>query len=138
MITKILVAFDGSDPSRKAFLLGADLARRYKAELFVLTVATVPDYHDEVETQSVMERSRAHGRSLLRSLEHEVGKMGVSANFELAVGHPAQNIVDHAEQRHVDLIVLGHRGRGALDRWRLGSVTHRVVAYATCAVTVVR
>jgi nucleotide-binding universal stress UspA family protein len=38
----------------------------------------------------------------------------------------------------VDLIVLGHRGRGLMDRWRLGSVPHRVISYAACAVTVVR
>ncbi len=138
MFRKILVAFDGSDPSRKAFQLGADLARRYQAELFILTVATVPEFHDEVETQAVMERSRAHGRGLLRSLEQEIGRMGMAASFELAVGHPAQNILDHAEERLVDLILLGHQGRGMLDRWRVGSVTHRVISYARCTVTVVR
>jgi len=116
MITRILVAFDGSEPSRKAFRLGADLARRYQAELFVLTVATMPEFHDEVETQVVVERSRLHGRNLLRSLEREMEKTGISANLELAIGHPAQNILDHAQERRIDLIVLGHQGQGLLGK----------------------
>jgi nucleotide-binding universal stress UspA family protein len=138
MIERILLAYDGSAPSDKAFEFAAELAGRYQAELRVLTVAQAPEIGDEVETEAVLENSRNYHAGLLRNLEDRAGRLGVKAHFELAIGHPAQQILDYAEQQGVDLIVLGHRGRGAFDRWRLGSVTHRVISYAECAVTVVR
>ena len=138
MIKKILLAYDGSEPSSKAFEFAADLAQRYQAELYVLTVAQAPEVGDEVETEAVIEHSRLYHKRLLHGLKQRVDQLGVKVYQELAVGHPAQQILDHAEQQGVDLIVLGHRGRGVFDRWRLGSVTHRVISYAECAVTVVR
>lgn len=138
MITKILLAYDGSEPSDKAFAFAADLAGRYQAELRVLTVAQLPEIGDEVETEAVLENSRNYHNRLLRNLKDRADRLGIKAQFELAIGHPAQQILDQATQVGADLIVLGHRGHGAMDRWRLGSVTHRVISYAECAVTVVR
>lgn len=138
MIHKILLAYDGSEPAAKAFDHAADLAQRYGAELHVLTVAQVPDFGDEVETEAVIEQSRKHNEAVLKALRQRAAHAGVKARFELQIGHPAQQILDHAGMEGIDLIVLGHRGHGLLDRWRLGSVTHRVISYADCAVTVVR
>lgn len=138
MIHKILLAYDGSEPADKAFRHAADLAQRYGAELHVLTVARVPEFGDEVETEALIEQSRKHQDGVLKTLRKRAAHEGVKAHFELQIGHPAQQILDHAEKEGIDLIVLGHRGHGILDRWRLGSVTHRVISYAGCAVTVVR
>lgn len=138
MIKKILIAYDGSAPADKAYDFAADLARRYEAELRVLTVAQAPEFAEDVETEAVIEHSRSYHQSALDRLRSRVAHQGVAAHFEMVVGHPALQILDHAEQLGVDLVVLGHRGRGMLDRWRLGSVTHRVISYAECAVTVVR
>lgn len=138
MITRILLAYDGSAPSDKAFEFAADLAVRYHANLRILTVAQAPEIGDEVETEAVIEHSRAYHQSLLDRLRERASHLGLSATFRLAVGHAAGMILDEAQSQAVDLIVLGHRGHGVLDRWRLGSVTHRVISYAECAVTVVR
>lgn len=54
------------------------------------------------------------------------------------VGHPAEQILRYAAEHAVDHIVLGHRGRSFFDRWLLGSVSRRVVAYADCTVTITR
>jgi nucleotide-binding universal stress UspA family protein len=138
MIKKILVAYDGSDSSNKAFHFAADMAKRYQSELYVLSVAQLPEFAEEVETEAVMEQSRDYHEKLLHDLKERADKSGIHARFEIAIGHVAQQILDHAAQRQVDLIVLGHRGKGVLDRWRLGSVSHRVISYAECAVTIVR
>lgn len=138
MIKKILLAYDGSDPASKAFDYAADLAKRYQAELFVLTVAQMPEFGEDVETEAVIEHSRIYHKGLLHGLRNRVDQLGLKTHLEMAVGHAAQQILDRAAEKGVDLIVMGHRGRGVLDRWRLGSVTHRVISYAECAVTVVR
>ncbi|MGN2393280.1 universal stress protein, partial [Pelomicrobium sp. G1] len=92
----------------------------------------------DVETEAVTEHSRDYHQALLDRLKQRTDRLGIEAHLEFAIGHPARQILDYAGQQGVDLIVLGHRGRGAFDRWRLGSVTHRVISYAECAVMVVR
>ena len=138
MIGHILLAFDGSEPSLKALALALELARRHQARLLVLTVAEVPEFPEEVETVALVEQSRAYHQRLLDGVRERLRSSDVRCEFHLVVGHPARQILAEAERRGIDLIVLGHRGHGMLDRWRLGSVTHRVISYAECAVTVVR
>jgi nucleotide-binding universal stress UspA family protein len=58
--------------------------------------------------------------------------------FEVVVGHPAKQIVRFAEANGIDHIVVGHRGHTLFERWLIGSVARQVIAYAHCAVTVVR
>jgi nucleotide-binding universal stress UspA family protein len=135
---KILIAYDGSDPANKAVVVGIDLAQRYQAEVQVLTVAQTPEIGSDVETEAIIEYARSRHATLLHDLKRRLGQTAASLHMELAVGHPVQQILNNAEQRNIDLIVLGHSGKGALDRWRLGSVTHRVISYAHCAVMVIR
>ena len=59
-------------------------------------------------------------------------------HIHIAVGHPAEQIVRFAEGHDIDHIVVGHRGHTLFERWLIGSVARQVVAYAHCAVTVVR
>lgn len=56
----------------------------------------------------------------------------------IVVGHPAEQMVRFAEGHDVDHIVVGHRGHTLFEPWLIGSVARQVVAYAHCAVTVVR
>jgi len=138
MISKILLAYDGSEPASKAFEFAADLAQQYRAELFVLTVAEVPEFAEDVETEALVEHSTSLHQRLLDGLKARVAELGVPVHLDLVVGHPARQIIAQAEAHGVDLIIMAHRGRGMFDRWRLGSVTHRVLSYAECPVTVVR
>ena len=138
MIKHILLAFDGSDPSSKAFDVAAEMAQRYQAELHVLTVAQTPEVGDDVETEAVIENSRNYHKALLHGLKHRGDRYGIKPHEHMVVGHPARQILERAEHVKADLIVVGHRGHGAFDRWRLGSVSHRIISYAECAVMVVR
>lgn len=136
MIHKVLVAYDGSNPSKAAFDFALDLANKYSAELHVLAVARPPEFGSEVETEAILENSRRHYTQLLHSLKARVG--GLTAHFEVALGHPAESIVLYAEDHGMDHIVVGHRGHSLFERWLLGSVARQVIAYAPCSVTVVR
>ena len=69
MYRKILVGYDGSEASRKAFDTACRLAALHGAELFVLTVARPPDIADDVETEAVIENSRRYHRHLLAELK---------------------------------------------------------------------
>lgn len=136
MINKILVAYDGSNPSKAAFEFALDLAKKYGAELHVLAVASAPEFGADVETEAIMENSRNHYEQVLQSLKSQITDL--TAYFHVMVGHPAECIVLYAEDHGIDHIVVGHRGRSLFERWLLGSVARQVIAYAHCVVTVVR
>jgi nucleotide-binding universal stress UspA family protein len=138
MIKKILLAYDGSEPAKKALDSAIDLARKYQAELYVLTVAQPPDFGEDVETEAIIENSRIYHQRALTPVRHLVATSGVKAQFEVAVGHPAEQIIYHADRHQVDLIVLGHRGKSLFRRLLLGSVSKQVTQYADRAVLVVR
>ena len=57
---------------------------------------------------------------------------------EMAIGDPARIIRQRAQELAVDLVVVGSRGLGTLDRWLLGSVSSSVTSNAHCSVLVVR
>lgn len=136
MIHKLLIAYDGSDSAHAAFEFALDLAGKYGAEFHVLAVARPPEFGEEVETEAVIEQSRRHYERVLHPLKACAG--GLKACFEVKVGHPAEAIVLYAEDHGIDHIVVGHRGHGLFERWLIGSVARQVIAYAPCAVTVVR
>jgi len=138
MYRKILVGVDGSASGQKAFDTALALAKQHGAELFVLSVARPPEVGDDVETEAVIENSRDYHRRLIAALEPAVERSGVQGRFEVAVGHPAEQIIYDADRHAVDLIVVGDRGRSKFARLLLGSVSKQVVQYAGRAVLVVR
>lgn len=61
-----------------------------------------------------------------------------NTDFGVADGHPAEQMLYRTDEIHADQIVPGHRGKNFVERRLLGRVGHRVIAYATTVVTVVR
>jgi nucleotide-binding universal stress UspA family protein len=138
MYRKILVGYDGSQSGRKAFEAALELAAKDGAELYVLSVARPPEVGDDVETEAVIENSRHYHRRMLAELKASVAAKGVRTHFEVAVGHPAEQIIFDADRLGVDLVVVGDRGRSKFVRLLLGSVSKQVVQYAGRPVLVVR
>jgi len=135
---RIVVGYDGSKAGRKAFDCALSLAQRDTAELYVLAVAHPPEIGDDVESEAVIENSRSYHEKLLEALRQVSAEAKVKAHFEVAVGHPAEQIMYHADRHEADLIVVGDRGRSKFARLLLGSVSKQVVQYAGKAVLVVR
>jgi len=138
MISKVLVAYDGSDPSKRAFDFGLDIASKYSAELLVLSVVRLPEPPVDVETESLVESGEEYYEQHFAELREQAAAVDVTPRFEVVVGHPAEQIIHKADEERFDLIVMGHRGRSFVERWLLGSVSKRVLSYAHCAVTIVR
>jgi nucleotide-binding universal stress UspA family protein len=139
MFRKILLAYDGSEPARKAFDQCLEMAGCFGAQLSIVTVVRPPEFAEDVETEAVIETARARGQSELGKLLAQARAAGgVAPAVHIRVGHPAEQIIAAAEDWGADLIVTGHRGRGLFERWLLGSVSRVVIAYARCAVLVIR
>jgi nucleotide-binding universal stress UspA family protein len=138
MIRNILVGYDGSEASALALSFAADLARAFGSSVHVLAVVRPPEFGGMVETEAVIEQSRKHHQNALHGVQSKYAHEPFKTHVHIAVGHPAEQIVRFAEAHAIDHIVVGHRGHTLFERWLIGSVARQVIAYAHCAVTVVR
>ncbi len=138
MITKILVAYDGSTQSEKAFGFALDMASKYSAKILVLAVARPPEPPVQVELEAALENAAQYYQEHFKNLTEQTATAGIEALFQVKVGHPAEQIVHVANEEQADAIVMGHRGETLLQRWLLGSVAKRVLSYAHCTVIIVR
>lgn len=138
MTSKILLGYDGSDSANDALKFAVGLAKAFGAEMHVLAVARPPELGDDVETSAFIENSRRHYELVVARAREALASERMNAHCKVTVGHPAEQLVRYAEANRVDHIVVGHRGHTLFERWLIGSVARQVIAYANCAVTVVR
>jgi len=141
MIRKIVVAFDGSEQSSKAFEFALELTKLCPGvapEIFVLSVAQPPEPIDIVEMDAVIDSATQHYEELSRGLKEKAKERNVEIKTEVIVGHPADQIVRYAKERNADMVVMGQKGKSKIENWLLGSVSKRVATYAPCTVTIVK
>ena len=67
-----------------------------------------------------------------------VGDIPGEIHTELIEGSPAEAIIEVAETRQSDVIVMGSRGMGTLAGLLLGSTSQKVVSHASCPVLIAR
>jgi nucleotide-binding universal stress UspA family protein len=143
-ISSILVAIDGSNHSLKAADYAMNLANKYKANLFVITVTYIPEkYHvsqpEIIESkQHQMEMNAA--KNWFETYIQTAEKRGIKIRTELLNSHRPVDyvILEYAEEKNIDLVVAGTRGRSALGRVLLGSVASGIVTYSHCPVLLVK
>ncbi|WP_257640409.1 universal stress protein [Pyrodictium delaneyi] len=133
MYSCILVGYDGSEASRLAIEKAVGLARRLGAKLVIATVVPPPTvFLGELLIPEVTELSEIEkpARERLGKLVKEIREAAGLENVEsaLLVGDPAEELVNFAEASGCDLIVVGRRGRGGLERLILGSVSSKIVS----------
>jgi nucleotide-binding universal stress UspA family protein len=138
MVKKIVIAYDGSEPAMRAFRFALELAKFYSAPAIVLSVAQLPEPATMVESSALLEAATEHFEADFAKLRKEAETAGVSLESRVVVGHVAEQIVHQAAAEQADLIVMGHRGKSRIARWLLGSVSKRVLSYASCSVLIVR
>jgi nucleotide-binding universal stress UspA family protein len=134
----MIVAYDGSQQSEKAYKLALDLASKYSAKMVVVSVARPPEPPVAVEMAAVLDRATEHYQGLFACLKEQAQSLGIDAEFLVRIGHPAEQIVLLANNEQADTIVMGHRGQTLIQQWLLGSVARRVINYAHCTVIVAR
>ncbi len=130
--TRILVGYDGSEASKKAVMKAVSLARSLGAKVTVATVLPPPVVFlgelmvpETVDIKSLEEPAKKELEKLVTEIKET---NGVEADYAILMGDPAEELVSYAEENNYDLIVVGRRGRGGLERLILGSVSSKVVS----------
>lgn len=136
--TRILIGNDGSKDADDAFETAVDFAALCRARLQVVSVATPPEPPTRVETEATLEAATQHYEEMFEGRRGRAKERGVDLESQVLVGHAAEQILRLTADTGADLIVVGHRGRSAIQEWLFGSTSRRVVSYAPCSVLVVR
>ena len=138
---RILCPTDFSSESAKALKEALKLVSILKAEFFVTHIITNPWsdlYSGKTETTMTPEEARRAIEVMVKDFVEEHGD-GVSYNILVKDHeHTFEGIIEYAEEKDADLIVMATSGRTGPKRFFLGSVAENVVRRAPCSVLVVR
>lgn len=141
MFKKIVVGNDGSDNSAQALEIALELAKPLGAEIIVAHVWHLPPtayvgapYAPLDLTKQMEDTKQKSVEKAKNILEHH----DAEARYVELEGNPADAVIELAEKEDADLIVIGSRGLGAVERFVLGSTSERVVRHASCPVLVAR
>jgi nucleotide-binding universal stress UspA family protein len=144
-VRRILMATDFSNCSKEALGYASHLAKRLKANLFLIHVFELPVYSDigvapsvRPEVQRWLRELKAESARRLEALAKATGRQGVNVRPLIREGSPFLEILEAARELPADLIVLGTHGRTGLAHVVMGSVAERVVRNAPCPVLTVR
>ena len=145
MFRSIVVGTDGSDTATQAVRQAIELARAVGARIELVS-AYEPVSDARLREESIvvpedlqwMVNPREDVNATLEEAAAEIRAAGVEVEVFARQGDPADAILDVAEERGSDLIVVGNKGMTGAKRFLLGSVPNRVSHHAPCSVLIVR
>ncbi len=143
LIRNVLFPTDFSEGALGALPHAVDLAKNCGAKLYMLHViydiaiasglyvphVSVDEMYKELESGAAKE---------LENFGLEERKGIKDMYYSVLRGVPYEEILKFAQEKNIDIIVLGTHGRKGLDRFLFGSTAEKVVRYATCPVLTVR
>lgn len=141
---RILVPTDGSDVTGKAVQAAIGLARALGAQIETLTVKDPFPYSAISEIQPIapqeyFETQERVARQRVQQIVDACREAGLGCEAATVEAlHPYEAIIEHAQQRGCDLIVMASHGRRGMRALLLGSETQKVLTHSTVAVLVVR
>jgi len=148
MYKHILIATDGSELADKGIEQGFSLAHAVGAKVTILSVS---EPLSEGARKAAMEggvddptvRYEQHIADEMKKRFASIGQRATENSVDVEFthgigGHPAETIIEMAEQKKCDLIVMSSHGRRGVRRFILGSQTAEVVTHTTIPVLVVR
>jgi nucleotide-binding universal stress UspA family protein len=149
----IVVGYDGTAAAERALRRAAEYARVFAARVVVVSVATpeplagagapgafglLPYYAYPLgEVDRAAERDEELWEQHRQQVDALFARADLQVEFAGVAGEPAQELIDAAEQRQADLIVVGTREPGFLERLLGGSVSQEVARRARCDVLIV-
>ncbi|ARU60258.1 universal stress protein [Tumebacillus avium] len=140
MFQQILLATDGSEHSLRATERAIELARHLPSAQVevVYVIDAAKTRHEVLQSHSDDDLLADLRSSRLYETETKIKAAGLSYSIKVLHGEPGPSIVHHANQKEADLVIIGSRGRNALQEMVLGSVSHKVAKRANCPVMIVK
>jgi nucleotide-binding universal stress UspA family protein len=147
MISKILVAMDGSESSLRAYQYASFLAKQCNAALVIVNICDAFErITDKIKRElgDIAKKIEAEGGTgitmqLLDDYKSQAKESGIKDVKTIRrEGNAAAEILLIAKEEKVDTIIIGSTGVNTIKEFLLGGVSHKVIHHAICPVTVVR
>ena len=119
------------------------LPKRSTADLLIMTVSTDELTGEEARYAELLHMDEGDAleaisrQILLRAVDYARESGAKNIETTLAVGDPAEKIIETIQRKQIDMVVVGRRGRGRLEGLILGSVSQKLASLAPCVVTIV-
>jgi nucleotide-binding universal stress UspA family protein len=139
MYNKILVPLDGSKLAEVVLWYAARLTGRMRSSLTLAYVST-PDeltsqYMHECYLQDTVSRVKAQAEKAAKETTRD-GE--ITVNHIVLKGDPAEEILNYADKKKIDLIILSTQGKSGVKRWALGNVANKIVSATRKQVLLIR
>jgi nucleotide-binding universal stress UspA family protein len=145
MFDSMVVGTDGSETAKEAVRQATGLAESLGATIHLVSAyEPVPEGRLREERQQVpddlqwMVNPREDVAATLDEAAGAIKEKGVQVETHAREGDPADAILDVAEEKDADLIVVGNKGMTGAKRFLLGSVPNKVSHHAPCSVMIIR
>jgi nucleotide-binding universal stress UspA family protein len=134
---RILVAIDGSEYSEKVLDQAISMGKICNSVIFAFSVIELYPEHLEY-APALEEKMSKETRETLEKAKSRIQEENITCETIVRLGgQPHKFIVSEAEEKNIDLILIGSHGRGRLKNIFMGSVTQRVIGNAPCPVMVI-
>lgn len=144
MYEKMLIAYDGSPLSRKAIEAGKNQTIiNPESEIHVILVLEAAGPNTNlVFSKSISNEMMEKFRPEMKEIEEEFKQKDVLIITDILLAEPNQNpgdvITDYADDHKMDLIIMGSRGLGNVQRLFLGSVSNNVVQHSKIPILIIK
>jgi len=143
LFQNILVPFDLSTQSTRAFKVALDIAKNYNSKVTLLTClegdAWQHKFYDSRADAELLKKQKKVTEKYLEKLESLADKNKVTIKSQIIKSKSVVNdIVTFAKSRKYDLIVIGSHGRTGFDKVLLGSVANGVSQKTSCPILIVK
>ena len=150
-LSNLLVPLDGSPTSMEAADYAIMLSTLHHTQIVLLHVVNVAEYYSSlqffevkqpIESKEIIEEAKKEANKWFNSVKKKIDeKLGTQTKIETHIiisQSTVKSILDFAEEKNVDLIVVGTRGRSGIKKLLLGSTASGIVTYSSCPVIVVK
>jgi nucleotide-binding universal stress UspA family protein len=151
-LSKILVTIDGSHASFDAADYAIMLAKQHNSQLILLHVLHPVEYYSSLQffevqqpqdSSVLIEQAKKEANKWFDDIKKKIIENTLEKPIKIETTiivstTTVDSILDYAEDKDVDLIVIGTRGRSGIKKLLLGSTASGVVTYSLCPVTVVK
>jgi len=134
---QILVPLDGSGCAEAILPKIEKLATDLKARICLLRVAYAHTFPGVDPTDAEITVVR-EAEGYLHKIEDDLKAKGLTVDSHVRYGTEADEILDHAAQKEIDLVAMSTHGWGGVKRWLLGSVAEKVLRHCPKPVFLVR
>lgn len=138
----VVAATDGSEGSLRAAHVAASIAQKNDSKLYVITVVRPPEgwwgIGGAPPTATALAKALDDAQhSVLDLTLKDLDTEGIEVQTVEELGDPAATIIGFCTEIEANLLVIGRRGAGLIERFVMGSVSDRLAHYAHCPVLMI-